>query len=316
MFALLGLLLCNLIWSMNFSVSKVVMDGRWASMSPLALSFWRLVLASLVLVPLAWRERPRRPLTGREWGSLAIVGVFGTAMAVALLFYGTYYSLATNAALITALETVFTVLIAAAFLGEKLDLRTVGALVMAFIGVMLLSDIDWQKLDLFSGQYAFGNALLVIAMIGYGIYTPAAKVASATLHPMVITGYPFLIATAVLGLFALIVEPSALTSVTTFGWKAWGGLTFLALIGTAATFLLWNKVVVRASVTMMGMTLYVQPVFGALLAWMFLDERLSAKAAAGAVAIFLAVVLVAVRRPAAEKVEEVGDELAGVATGR
>ncbi|MBC7543141.1 MAG: DMT family transporter [Candidatus Sericytochromatia bacterium] len=314
--ALSALIAINIVWSSAYAISKVLMDGPWAHLSPLALSFWRLLAATLVLLPLAWHQRPRRPLTGREWASLSAVGLVGCAAAMFLQFIGTQYSSATNAALIITLETVFNCVLAALFLKERMDWRGVVGLVIAFTGVLILSDLDWRTLDLLSNRYALGNGLLVASMLCYAIYSLAGKWAVDTLHPMVVTAYPFAIATVILGLICGWQDPGGLTGITAWSWQAWGGVGYMGIIVTALTYLIWNAVLVHGEVSTMSLTLYVQPVCGAVIAWAALGETMSTHTVAGACAVLLAVALVTIRPRQVGTVKDVKDGLASLPTGR
>jgi drug/metabolite transporter (DMT)-like permease len=306
----------NIVWSSAYAASKLLMDGPWGHLSPLALSFWRLLAATLILLPLAWRELPKRPLTGKEWASLTMVGLIGSAGAMYTQFLGTQWSLATNASLITAMETIFNCVLAAIFLGERLDARGVAGLLVALFGVLLLNDLDWNRLDLLSGKYAAGNGILVLSMLCYATYSLAGKWAVATLRPMVVTGIPFAIATVALGLLCLWQEPAALTGVVAWSTPTWLGVLFMGVVVTALTYLVWNVVLVHATVSAMSLTLYAQPLAGALLAWWWLGERLSPHAGAGALCVLVAVALVTVRPRKAGPVVELEHGLADLSAGR
>jgi drug/metabolite transporter (DMT)-like permease len=310
--ALIGI---NIAWSSAYAASKLLMDGPWGHFSPLALSFWRVLAATVILLPLAWRDLPKRRLTGREWASLAMVGLIGTAGAMFTQFIGTQWSLATNASLIVTTETIFNCLLAALFLGERLDARGVAGLLVALAGVLLLNDFDWHKLDLLSGRYAAGNGLLLLSMLCYAAYSLAGKWAVATLKPMVVTGVPFAIASAALGLICAWREPASLTGITAWSGASWLGVLYMGAVVTALTYLVWNLVLVHATVSAMSLTLYVQPLAGALLSWWWLGERLSPNMAAGAACVLVAVALVTVRPRKAGTVVEVEHGLADLSAG-
>lgn len=311
--ALIGI---NVVWSTAYAGSKVLMDGPWGHLSPLALSFWRVLAATLILLPLAWRERPRRRLNGREWASLTAVGLIGTAGAMFTQFIGTQWSLASNASLIVATESIFTSLLGVLFLGESLGKRGAAGLVVAMVGVLLLNDLDWRQLDLLSGRYAAGNGLLLLSMLCYATYSLAGKWAVATLRPMVVTGVPFAIASVALGLICWWREPASLTGITTWSAACWSGVLYMGAMVTALTYLVWNLVLEGTTVTAMSLTLYVQPLSGALLAWWWLGERLSPNMTAGAACILAAVALVTIRRRQAGPVVEVPHGLADLSAGR
>ncbi len=314
--ALVALIAINLIWSSAYTTSKVLMDGPWGHLSPLALTFWRMLAATIVLMPLAWRERPRRRLTGREWLWLSVIGLIGSALATFLQFIGTQYSSATNAALIITLETVFNCVLATLFLGERMGLRGLLGLVAAMAGVLILSNLDWRHLDLLSNRYAAGNGMLILSMLCFAFYSLAGKWAVETLPPMIVTAYPFALATVSLGIACWGLDPGGLTGIASWSWQAYAGVGYMGFVVTAVTYLIWNMVLVNGEVSTMSLTLYVQPVFGALIAWAALGERLTMHTAIGACAVLLAVALVTIKPRQAGTVREVDDGRASVSAGR
>jgi drug/metabolite transporter (DMT)-like permease len=305
----------NIVWSSAYASSKLLMEGPWGHISPLGLSFWRLLAATLIMLPLAWRDLPKRPLTRREWASLTMVGLIGSAGAMYTQFLGTQWSLATNASLITATETIFNCGLAALFLGERLDARGVAGMFVALFGVLLLNDLDWSRLDLLSGKYAVGNGMLLLSMLCYAAYSLAGKWAVETLRPMVVTAVPFAIATVALGLVCLWQDPAALTGVTAWSMPAWLGVLYMGVVVTALTYLVWNAVLVHATVSAMSLTLYVQPLAGTLLSWWWLGEHLSPNMAAGAVCVLAAVALMTIRPRRAGTVVEAEHGLADLSAG-
>ena len=90
----------------------------------------------------------------------------------------------------------------------------------------------------------------------------------------------------------------------------------MGFVVTAVTYLIWNMVLVNGEVSTMSLTLYVQPVFGALIAWAALGERLTMHTAIGAGAVLLAVALVTIKPRQAGTVREVDDGRASVSAGR
>ena len=97
-----------------------------------------LVLVTLIAVmsatrPAAVLTRPSRP---GQWAGLAVVGVFGGAIAFALFFQGLAIASATDAAFLQKTLLVWVALLAVPLLGERL-----GALQVAAIALLMLGQI-------------------------------------------------------------------------------------------------------------------------------------------------------------------------------
>jgi len=99
--------------------------------SSLHVAFYQDFFAVLFLMPFAFLIRFQ--LTWRTAGLLVLLGVFGTAAAHALFINGMKRAGARTASIISALEPVYGVVLALAFLKESPSLRTIsgGALILA-----------------------------------------------------------------------------------------------------------------------------------------------------------------------------------------
>ncbi len=126
--AALACVLANFIYSIAGYVSKYKLAGA----DSFGQSLGALVGSAVVLLPLAlWKWPAAMPSAG-DWGAVAVLGVFCSAMAYVMYFWlianaGVIYSMS-----VTLLIPVFGVLAGAVFLGERLTLLS------AIGGVMTL----------------------------------------------------------------------------------------------------------------------------------------------------------------------------------
>ena len=114
------LILANVVYGSSYAVSRVVLEH----MGPATLSFCRLAIGSLVLVPLALAQRREdRPLSRSDRWSIFWMGLSGFAAAFAFGNWGLRLSTATNAALLITVEPVSLILLSPLVLGERLTRR-------------------------------------------------------------------------------------------------------------------------------------------------------------------------------------------------
>ena len=109
-----------------------------ASYSPGPLALMRMLVASVVLVLYAVPGRLRLP-GARDLPAALLAGLFAFALYNVALNYGQITASAGAASLIIASIPIFTALLAAAFLGERLDGRGWGGIVVGFLGVALIT---------------------------------------------------------------------------------------------------------------------------------------------------------------------------------
>src|ERR1700676_528081 len=111
------LLFCNLVWSLQFTCIKLTQ----AQVGPYFTGWGPMLLATVFLVPFVWKEFKKG---NRKWkdmlvfGQLALLGAFP---AQVLMTWGTQYSLASNAAIITLSLPVISALFAFLILKEKMN---------------------------------------------------------------------------------------------------------------------------------------------------------------------------------------------------
>ena len=113
----------------------VVMNRRWtASRTATDIAFWQNLLAALVLLPFMWAAPWEiGTIGGREIMLLLVLGLACTALSHTLFIGALAAVSAHTASVIAALEPVYGIVLALAFLGEVPGLRTLagGALIVA-----------------------------------------------------------------------------------------------------------------------------------------------------------------------------------------
>jgi drug/metabolite transporter (DMT)-like permease len=73
--------------------------------------------------------------------------------------------------------------------------------------------------------------------------------------------------------------------------QAWLAVLWLGPLGTTLTYVFWTLALANASVAAVSLTLFVQPILGALFGTFFLGERMTAWQALGGALILVALVL-------------------------
>ncbi len=116
---------------LTFACLTLLNRGLSRRHASLSVAFYQDSFATLFLLPFA--AVPLAGLSVRGLGLLVLLGAFGTAAAHTLFIGGMRHVPARTASIISALEPVYGILLALAFLGEVPTLRTVcgGAVVLA-----------------------------------------------------------------------------------------------------------------------------------------------------------------------------------------
>ncbi len=149
-----------------------VLYGLWANVSklaeqsvpPLTIALWTQILPGLLYFPSFARHRlPRKnvPL-------LVLISCAGAVVAPVVYYYGLQGTTAANASLLSNAEAVFTVVIAFAFLGERLTRRGYVALIGIVFGAFTVTT-ELQLGSLGSVQYLAGNLMLITGTFFWGV---------------------------------------------------------------------------------------------------------------------------------------------------
>ena len=296
--AVLQALFVTFLWSTSWVFIKIGLE----EIPALTFAGLRYALAFLILLPLLFVRREHhalRTLTQRDWLQLIVLG---------LLLYSV-----TQGAQFLALD-----LLPAATLSLLLNFTTV---VVAAMGIVLLAERptsqQWAGAGLFllgtvvyfyrdvAGSSAAGSASVLGLVIG-GICVLANAASSVMgravnrherLTPLLITVVSMGIGAVVLLLSGILVQGLPALSL-----QSWLIIGWLALVNTALAFTLWNKTLRTLSAiesSIINNTMLIQI---AILAWIFLDERLQPAQIAGLLLAAFGILLVQLRhtRPDAE----------------
>ncbi len=263
-------------------------------LGPFQITFLPFTLATVLLVPLAVRARlrSRSPLTWADWQRFILAGVAGQVVTQLGFVAGVTRSLASNGAVLTLLLPVVSTLLAALMLGEKLTRLRLAALAIGLAGALLLSAGNLRDSSFLNVRYLVGNLLIVAAMTGSAFYNVYAKSLFARFEQIEVLVFSYVAAAAAGLLFTTIADPVRWSVFQSFTWQTWTAFAYQAVISYSAAMLLFFAALKRLDVAAASLSLYLLPVFGVILAAVFLGERLSAAALAGAGTVLIATLLV------------------------
>lgn len=260
------LTLANLFWAGNWIVGR----GMRGDVPPLALSFWRWVIALLFILPLAWPHLRRDwPKLMAAWPWLLLCGLLGTACYNALAYIALQYTTAVNGLLLNSFIPIVIVCIGLVFLGKRIrPLEAIG-IAASFLGVLTIV-ARGDAATLATLQFNPGDIWILVSVVAWAVYTLALP-----RRPQV-DALSFLAAITIVGLFALApfyawelsegrhINPTP----TVLAAIAYTGI-FPAFLG----FLFWNRGVAETDPARAGLFIHLLPAFGILLSMIFLDEH-------------------------------------------
>ncbi|HEY0502334.1 MAG TPA: DMT family transporter [Lysobacter sp.] len=256
----LGLL--GAIWGASFLFMRV--SARDFGAIPLVEV--RLGLGSLVLLPFLWRARAQFPL--KLWPKIALIGAINSAAPFMLFAWAAQRAPAGIGAIANAMTVLFTALVGFLFFHEKIGARRAIALVVGFVGVVVLAgdktaggeNVGWAVAAGAGASFLYGVGINLVRRHLTGL--PAAAVASATL-----------------GTAALLTLPFAIANWPTHAIpaKSWFSASMLGIVCTGLAFVMYYRLIARIGASRASTVTYLIPVFGVAWAWLLLDEPLTIK---------------------------------------
>ncbi|OWV77167.1 hypothetical protein ATY76_04270 [Rhizobium sp. R339] len=277
----------------------VYIAAKWVSseMPPWALCFWRVLIAWAILMSIVHRHFGAMVALMRARGlELLAIGGMGLAICQGLIFVGLEHADATTAGIIIALIPILTMILARFILAEPMGRWQVIGSILAFLGIVVIivkgSPAALLRLDLNPGEL-----WIVAGAFCFSLYTVLLRRAKFDLNRLallvlllgaaVLTALPFY-------LFELVLDERS--TLNTSGLIALG---YVAIPGGAIMYYLFNRSIEALGAARAGVLLYIQTIFIAVLAYLFLGEQLQRYHLEGAALIVAGLLLIILLKPAA-----------------
>jgi drug/metabolite transporter (DMT)-like permease len=284
------ILALSLIWGASFMFIRVA-DREF---DPAALVWFRVLLGCVVLVPVALMVTGRAGLREARsaWLAILLVGLINTAAPFMLFAWAETRIDSSLTAILQAAVPIFTVVLAVRFAHERVSgSRWLGILV-GFAGVALLV-----------GSPGRGGALaslaVVVAALCYAVGATLTSRLLAGTEPLVIAAGSTVIATILVTPFGVTRLPASVP-----GWKEWGSVIVLGLLGTGVAYILLFRLLRSAGPSRTSLVTYLIPGIALLYGVLLLGEPLRAVYIVG-LALILAGVLLAGRRGSTSRTQVV-----------
>lgn len=255
------------LWSTSYILIKL---GFQEQLPTLTFAGLRFIMAWACLIPFLLADPTSRkavkPLTLRNWGQLIALGLIGCALTQGAQFISLSILPAATVSLLLSLTPLLVAFASARVLQESTTLSQWGGMLLTGGGVLL-----------YFFPFKLPNIAFVamsIALIGVCANAAAAvlgrQVNRQKLPALVVTGISMGI-----GAFVLFGVGITVQGVGTLSIAQWLIIGWLAAINTALAFTLWNHTQQTLSAVESSVINGLMLPQIALLAWLFLDERLT-----------------------------------------
>lgn len=280
------LALTSLFWAGNTIVGRAAVGLA----SPAALTLVRWTLAFVVLLPFVL------PHLVRDWAAirrhlpaLAFFALTGAAGYNIVAYWALHYTQAINSLLLQSVSPLFVALWSFALFRDRLTLAQVAGIATSMTGALVI--VCRGDLGVLT-HFAFnvGDLMILAALVFYALYTALLRVRPA-MHPL-----SFLAAT--IGASAVLMVPPvavelAVGIVPVLNAATLAAFAYLAIFPSVLAYFCLNRGIELIGANRAAPFIHLVPVFGSLLAILFLGERLQPFHAAGYALVLTGVALAA-----------------------
>jgi drug/metabolite transporter (DMT)-like permease len=279
------LLLTTLFWGGAFVAGKHVAGH----LDPFSVAFLRFAMAALLLLGLIWKKEHRLPrLDHTQTLAVLLLGATGIFAYNAMFFKGLSLIEASRASLIIATCPAFIALASAMVLRERLGGARMTGVLLSVLGAALVISRGNLR-GIFAGRIGAGEWLILGCVLCWVAYSLLGKVVMRTLSPLVTVFYAVVAGTAALFIAACLEGLGANLSRASIG--DWLAITYMAVFATVIGFVWFYEGVRQIGATRAGLFINFVPVFAVLLAFLMLDEALTASLGVGAIFVLFGVYL-------------------------
>lgn len=282
------LVLTNLFWAGNIVLGR----GVVGLVPPIALSYVRWTGAFLIGLAFAWRQLQQDlPVLLRQWRLMLLLSAIGVASYNTMSYIGLTETTALNALLLqSAMPLVILVWAFVLFRDRPSRLQTVGVAVSLLGVCAIASKGSIEVLRHLSINH--GDLWILAAIAINGSYAALLR-RRPKVHPL-----SFLVAAMGIGScmnLPFFVWEELTVARITFDWQAMAALAYIAVFPSFIAYLFFNRGIELIGAGRAGQSMHLMPVFGSVLAVLFLGERFRLYHAVGIALIATGIVLASVK---------------------
>lgn len=227
---------------------------------PITLALFRFGIASvpfLIIITFKFGWRCVKNLSKSQWHLILIWTILDIVIPNLLQNYGMMHTSASVGSLIQSSYPMFTIVLGIWFLKESVGYRKVGGTILVIIGVILLSSSG--GIDFASATF-FGNMLIFITAISYGVGDFIGKTTLKRTDPFLLIGLGMPIGTIFLTPFAITIE-QPLSSVLSLSGTSLIAVIALGLLPAFLAYTLYFNAMKRLEVSKMVLFGYLIPFY-------------------------------------------------------
>jgi drug/metabolite transporter (DMT)-like permease len=257
-----------LLWAGNWVFARALRFDA----PPVAMAFWRWLIALVILSPLAYSHvRCQWGVILGAWRVLCPLALLATVFQHIPVYIGLRDTTATNGALLNSATPIMIFMLSRALGGERVPGRQALGVAISLVGVVVI--VARGDITVLAGLHLNGGDLWVLlATLAWASYTVGLRWRPAQLDPLAMLWT--ISAIGVVAMLPLYAWELAAGRTLNFTFAAVSGIVYMGVFATVVAYVFWNRAVQQVGPNRAGPFMYLMLVYTPLLAILFLGERL------------------------------------------
>ena len=288
-----------------FASNMIIGRGATDAVEPFTLAFFRWFGALLILLPFAVPGLIAiRKAVSQDAMTILVLGFLGMWVCGAMVYVALDYTSATNGTLIYTTSPVMILLIEAMMRGKTVTTRQAIGSAAAFLGVAVIV-LKGDPGALLRLKFNIGDLIILGCAFAWAVYSVKLKQEHLQVLPTM-AFFTVIVAAGSLILLPFMVWEIVLTDRFPATVQAWLSIAGLVVFSSVLSYASYQFGVKRFGPSTTGMMLYLLPVYGVVLAILFLGESLQAFHIVGFGLVLPGVVLATVQPAAIRRLRPAG----------
>jgi len=277
------------MWALQFTCIKLTQD----QVGPYFTVWAPMLLATIFLIPFVWNDFKKGKKVFKDLLVFVPLAALGAFPAQVFMAWGTQYSLASNAAILTLTLPIITAVFAFLILKEKMSRTRWLSFIIAIIGVILCSTGEIKQMN-FSSKYAVGNLLIFLAVLGNSYYNVGIKKIANRYTEMEMVFFTYVIMVMLLTPLVLYYEPDVFARIPSFTQQTLIGMSLLTFFHNFLSMVLFFKALKVLDAIQVALSNYLITFIGLPVAAIWLGEKLNASAIVGGILVFVSTLIITI----------------------
>lgn len=273
------------VWALAFPFIKIGLKN----LSFINLTIMRFVIVCIALsVVLLLQPKRFSKLYKKDIIPIFLLGFFGVMVYHFGLNYGEQQVSPGAASLIIATIPIFIVVLATIFLKEKIGLKKLSGIILALVGVLIIS--AWGTKDAtIEIKYIYAALAVLVATIMAALYTIAGKKLLERYNGLSLTTYVILLGS--IGLIPFI-SKSLFDEVVEMPVETWIAVIFLGLFSTVIGYIIWYVALEMKTASEISIYLYAIPIISTIVSYFWFGYQITEFFIFGGILVILGLIIV------------------------